>query len=406
LKIFECLKGRNCTVFSGHTHNYLFQEVEGISLLTQATTGGGSGLRGSAYGEFDQVVWVTLTPEGPQIANLALDGILDTRFRTPPIAAERAAFSRNKAVQVEPVVLASATLTTATTVMRIDNPSSQPMRIKVLPEVPEGIQVSPGMIYEKIEGKTGITTTLHLRAEKPIPLEAMQPLVFQWSASYDSNDNTPSVKLGGETNLLIDSPFKLEKCGKAPTVDGKLDDWAALPYVVTQPAQIWPNANAWKGPWDSRYRFGITYDEQAVFVAIKTTDDEPCFDGWKYMEDFVVFMMDGKVKGELKENTSIFSLLLGPEMKPEQADEFIVGTTPEGLQAVSLPCEDGFVVEVAIPIGYLKQYQGEDWDRLRVNIGFGDFDRRDARDGATILFWRPQWKGAGDTQTGLFLRGK
>lgn len=48
-----------------------------------ATTGGGSKLRGTAYGEFDHVAWVTMKKTGPVVANLLLDGILDDALRIP-----------------------------------------------------------------------------------------------------------------------------------------------------------------------------------------------------------------------------------------------------------------------------------------------------------------------------------
>ena len=41
-----------------------------------ATTGGSSQLRGPRYGEFDHVTMVTVTNDGPVMANLRLDGIL------------------------------------------------------------------------------------------------------------------------------------------------------------------------------------------------------------------------------------------------------------------------------------------------------------------------------------------
>jgi hypothetical protein len=43
--------------------------------------------------------------------------------------------------------------------------------------------------------------------------------------------------------------------------------------------------------------------------------------------------------------------------------------------------------------------------RLRLNVGVSDFDNGDARDGVTILFWRPQWTG-GQTypESGVFLK--
>src|SRR6185436_20020313 len=52
------------------------------SYIVLATTGGSSKMRGRAFGEFDQVAWVTMTDRGPLLANLFLDGIWDENVRT------------------------------------------------------------------------------------------------------------------------------------------------------------------------------------------------------------------------------------------------------------------------------------------------------------------------------------
>lgn len=71
-KIEELLKERRHTVFAGHFHTYLKQVRHEANYFVLATTGGGSGLRGPVFGEFDHVVWVTMTDQGPRVANLML----------------------------------------------------------------------------------------------------------------------------------------------------------------------------------------------------------------------------------------------------------------------------------------------------------------------------------------------
>ena len=38
-------------------------------------------MRGKLHGEFDQIAWITMTDEGPSIANLLLDGIVDVELK-------------------------------------------------------------------------------------------------------------------------------------------------------------------------------------------------------------------------------------------------------------------------------------------------------------------------------------
>ena len=80
-KIEDMLKDRPHTVFAGHAHKYLKREKHGRSYIILATTGGASELSGIAAGAFDHIMWVTMTDQGPRIANLMMDGIHDENVR-------------------------------------------------------------------------------------------------------------------------------------------------------------------------------------------------------------------------------------------------------------------------------------------------------------------------------------
>src|SRR5262245_66619881 len=71
-----------------------------MDYLQLATTGGGSKLRGLEYGEFDQIAWVTMKPDGPRIANVLLDGVLPVDLQ-PPASDEKGVVQRR--VPVYPV---------------------------------------------------------------------------------------------------------------------------------------------------------------------------------------------------------------------------------------------------------------------------------------------------------------
>lgn len=81
------LADRNYTAFAGHRHTYDYAGgTEGAHThdkITLATTGGVSNLRGTSYGEFDQIAWVTMTKDGPVIANVRLKDVLPKDHQTP-----------------------------------------------------------------------------------------------------------------------------------------------------------------------------------------------------------------------------------------------------------------------------------------------------------------------------------
>jgi 3',5'-cyclic AMP phosphodiesterase CpdA len=77
------LAGRKYTVFCGHMHRYVKFERNGANYYQLATTGGGSRVRGPAYGEFDQVAWVTMKKSTPIVSNILLDGVLPDDLKVP-----------------------------------------------------------------------------------------------------------------------------------------------------------------------------------------------------------------------------------------------------------------------------------------------------------------------------------
>jgi predicted phosphodiesterase len=81
LPIEEALQGRKYTVLAGHKHNYEMTVRHGMKYIMLGTTGGGSKLRGSPFGEFDHIMWVTMKDGGPVLCNLAMEGILPEDVR-------------------------------------------------------------------------------------------------------------------------------------------------------------------------------------------------------------------------------------------------------------------------------------------------------------------------------------
>ena len=86
-RIRAALDGRPYTAFAGHLHNYQRRIIDGCDHIRL-------GPSGACYvttrdeGNFDHVTLVTMTAEGPRIANLVLDGVLGVEggvFRPRPM---------------------------------------------------------------------------------------------------------------------------------------------------------------------------------------------------------------------------------------------------------------------------------------------------------------------------------
>jgi len=80
--IEAALKGRPYTVLGGHLHRYGYSTRNGRDYITLGTTGGERAFDGS-QGAMDHMMWVTMTKDGPSIANLRLDGVLDKTGHVP-----------------------------------------------------------------------------------------------------------------------------------------------------------------------------------------------------------------------------------------------------------------------------------------------------------------------------------
>ena len=74
VEIEDLLGDRPYTVFSAHTHVYRYVERNGRDYITAAMTGA---MNVPRPGAIDHIIWVTMTHDGPKIANLLLNGIID-----------------------------------------------------------------------------------------------------------------------------------------------------------------------------------------------------------------------------------------------------------------------------------------------------------------------------------------
>lgn len=74
--IDELLQGHRYTVFSGHTHQYYYEQRGGMDYFVVATAGGDSELRGPLFGEYDHIMLVSARDGKPAIANLPIGSLV------------------------------------------------------------------------------------------------------------------------------------------------------------------------------------------------------------------------------------------------------------------------------------------------------------------------------------------
>ena len=80
-QIDKAIQGRKYTFFAGHTHYYDYDLINGSEYITVASAG--ATFVHDGPGNVDHLMWVTMTKDGPKIANIALKGLFDRKGLDP-----------------------------------------------------------------------------------------------------------------------------------------------------------------------------------------------------------------------------------------------------------------------------------------------------------------------------------
>ena len=81
--IQQLLEKRNHTFIAGHLHYYDYDNIDGYEHITMGPAGASFHQEGP--GNVDHIMWVTMTEDGPEIANIALKGIFDRKGLDPSL---------------------------------------------------------------------------------------------------------------------------------------------------------------------------------------------------------------------------------------------------------------------------------------------------------------------------------
>ncbi len=383
------LKDRNHNVFAGHYHRYWKTTRNNGKYIALATTGGGSRLRGTAYGEFDHVVWVTMTDQGPLLANLLLDGIWDENVVTE----ELVDFVRNRPypVKIEPTYLTNQTQETLSATIKITNDSDRELHVKL-----NGF-AHPTLHYA-IEKQSVVippndVQQIEFIIENPKQLNLIEQEAFhvEVEAAYLA-ENQPEIVL---ENIVRFAPlFKNEVARtQAPIrVDGNLDDWKGATWLPLQGMKGSPFD--YTGESDCQVSFATTFDDSLFYIAVKITDDEWYIDekGPYWQQDGLLLGFDARPQHISSENSGegrnqewLALLRTFKAANPLYNAERI----PDTIQIEANRKKDNMYLEFAFPISYIKEKQNGDWSTLRLGLLYYDYDANGEK--RTEHYWYPAW---------------
>jgi 3',5'-cyclic AMP phosphodiesterase CpdA len=394
--VVQLLKDRRHTVFAGHNHHYVKYTRNNSKYIMLATTGGTSRLRGPNFGEFDHVVWVTMTDEGPVIANLILEGIWNENVVTEELN-EMIGSSR---IKIEPVYEESY-FQEGTFRINITNDADYPMwtvlrfgKSKHLyPEIVEYQKlISPNSV-DQVEVNLSLRKSMQIRDIQPIPLLA-------WF-DYRYEDGR-EIKMDDRFSL---APVKKEMFGRseeAVDLDGKLEDWTGLPFRGYYKSVLTDDVDEYAGDYDAHYEFNVMYDDAYLYMGMSVWDDELVRkrDGSFWDQDAALVYIDARPAG-LSANgrgenrfEDYFYLNFTPSFsKRDRPDIYQEERLPEGTRLVTRKTVAGFNMELAVPLKYIKSKGGEDWKSIRLNVCYYDVDENTSRTG---IWWYPEWLSDGN----------
>ena len=398
----KLLADRQYTVMAGHVHEYSKAVRDGHSYIILATTGGASGLGGPDLGQFDHLVWVTMTPAGPSIVNLMLDGIYDDNVRTKESAQLVSSVYRGFSLTNDAIFLETETFEGGMVPLRIGNASDVPMKFHAVFEPNAFISPEPKQIDLDLPPKSKQEVVVKLNVAGPVKADDVPPVMLIGAASAMLPGLKKPVRIDTQNGFVLDRIRACPRRESGVQVDGKLDEWKALPIACERPAQIQLTAAAWDGPADGSFKFAVEYDDNFVYFAADVVDDKLALDPQNsepWHRDGIELRLDARPdpersagRGEGEFDKILFTALC-PGDDPAKTYCVSPDKLPAGVKFACVKTPKGHATEIAIPVKYLDAKQGKPWEAFRLNVQVDDFDGKpDDLSDAAQLCWRPDWR--------------
>ena len=371
-------------------------------------------MRGTPWGEFDHVAQVSMTKDGPVIANLRLDGILASDVVDAEL--RQLVQQLEDAVVAEPMVSQGRYFSRAVARFSVANPSAQPLAVTA--RFLASRDIVPDDVIQRVTVEPGGVATL------AVPVSARATRGYESLAPGRAQFTLETQELGGEVltidrelAVLPERRFDAARTAHTVSVDGDLGEWGRLPFVVDEPgAQSGHGIH--RGPEDGSFRFGVRQDAEFLYVAVDVLDDSIVAspDEVAREQDHVSLNLDARPDPERSKNEETFAairsgamakmvspLLALQETRPDPILRMFGAGVPEGVRQAVRRTASGYAVEVAVPASVLDERRGARWDALRLNVTMDDFDAGEPDHVA--LSWRPSRFEAGAIEgAGTFVR--
>ncbi|MDO6747946.1 metallophosphoesterase [Gilvimarinus sp. 1_MG-2023] len=391
-EIEAVLDERPFTVFAGHHHRYVKEQRHGRNYFTLATTGGISSMRGTRFGEFDHVVWITMSDDGPIIANLMLDGILDEDVRTAHMRGLQHNMIDRGRLSV-PALLHRGDFKQGTAALRLTNDADIPYTLTA------DILGCSGFAFTGLSPQS-ITVPPNEVRHIELPVSAVQlaqdnsnALDIRWQLEYDHHGE--QVSYSGERTLAISREYPISPL-KNLTLDGSLSEWRNAAFFSSLKPH---NTDSLVSPADADFSWSLGQSDQHLVIALDVKDDEIVrFESDQHRgQDKLLISLDARPKSRRLLKPTYDNrvpgdrqIILQPPAPGHRAKLIGKPELSDTVWQKVRTTEGGYSAEIAIPFALLNQDHGSRWDGVRINIQMHDVDA----DGHTnMLQWLPAWGG-------------
>ena len=261
-RIEAALEGRQYTVFAGHTHHYFHQVRNKNNYFVLATTGGGSQLRGPRFGEYDHITWITMSDNGPVMANLRLEGIIP--YDIVNQESNLLARALVNTVNITPTVLCDdkEMLNSCTAYLDFVNRGKKPLNLNATFYHHHQVNLDSPRIEQNIVAEGRKQVAVQVDAHTPLTLDEVEPLTLGWTMAVD-DEQYADIKLEGEYQV----PLQASNTNKlSPSIPLFLDELSVtLPGLESGLKWMYTLDGSEPTMESSVYSGPVTITEEATF---------------------------------------------------------------------------------------------------------------------------------------------
>jgi len=391
-KQVESLLGeRPHTVFAGHVHHYVQYDRRGMKYYHLATTGGGSQLRGVAYGEFDHVAWLTMEQDGPTLVNLLLEGIVPANAVTEEGIARFREFLAKTRIEVAPILVDSDEgISSGRIDLRLKNnfdlPIEMTAKIEGLPL--RGLTVEPSGLKVTVPAGTTQELSVNVQFDRTITFPHLAETLL--TAKVRTLDDPQTLTAERTIPVVIDRKYRCSPAATPMVLDGRLDEWQNLSLTTGDKPLVIGASDQWQGPDDAEVRFAVARDDKFIYVAANVTDDV-VMQGDKLDLRFDDRWITNR-KADARLRTGTYAIAIAAPLETAPAGESVsevkvMGKPKVGPASVAtIRTKEGWSMEAAIPLEMLTKNQHEKWHSFQFTPILSDVD--DVAEKPAQLIWR------------------